>query len=214
MRHSPGFHRRLALIVLDAEPVRTGLCLALLAGLGVAGMPVSAVVALPVVTYAALRLATTPRDREAPNRAPRPIPQSDAEARTACLRLQDSIRALTHELHDPDLVRLVHRLDGLTSRILHALAEDGPPGAARTLHGIVQTTEDLLARYARVVRRGFDGDDVRAQVRHDVALLDAAYERLWARLNYDVVTSLDALSAAIEFNLAELGTSGRGGGVR
>jgi hypothetical protein len=107
----------------------------------------------------------------------------------------------------------LRRISCWIDRILQTIVEDDKHQASLTLINLTETTDDLLAAYLKVSRRGLDGPDVRERVRENLATLESAYDRFWEQLNRDAVVNLEALSAAIEFNLNELGALRQLGGI-
>jgi hypothetical protein len=213
MRHPPGFQRRFALLGLHKDVVRGGLCVILMVALVVGGLPLWLALILPILAYPGLRLITASIGQASAGKELRPTPRTDGDGYAACLELQRDLQSLSSRIEDSQVAGQLRRITAWIDKILGAIAEDEKHQAATPLHDLVDLTKDLLTRYLKVVRRGFDGADVRERVRENLVTLEAAYERFWVQLNRDAVVNLAALSETIDFNLKDLASSRQIGGI-
>jgi hypothetical protein len=137
----------------------------------------------------------------------RPPLRSAEEAYATCLSLQRKFQVLARRIDDRQASEQLDRITSWIDRMLQTIVEDDKYQASLTLVNLIETTDDLLAAYLKVVRRGLDGPDMRERVRDNLATLETACEQFYERLNRDAVVDLEALNDTIEFNLTELRTS-------
>jgi hypothetical protein len=121
------------------------------------------------------------------------------------LSLQRKFQLLASRVADKETAEQLARITSWIDKMLQTIVEDDKYQASLTLVNLIETTDDLLAAYLKVVRRGLDGPDVRERVRDNLATLETACERFWQRLNRDAVVDLAALTDTIEFNLSGIG---------
>jgi hypothetical protein len=213
MRHSPGFYRRFAMLALRTDLVRSGLCFALMVVLLVADAPFLAALIVPFLVYAGLwRIAPMVSRLFEMKQKPATARSAD-EAYATCLSLQRKFRLMTERIEDKQASDHLRHITGMIDRILQTVVEDDKYQASVTLVNLIETTDDLLAAYLKVARRGFDGPEVRERVRANLSALESAYTRFWERLNRDAVVDLEALNDTIEFSVVELGTLRQPGAI-
>jgi len=201
MSHTLGFYGRLALLTLQKDVARGGLCVILMVVLAVEGLPWWLALLLPVLAYPGLWLIASSAGQTSESKKQRPTPRTDGEAYATCLRLQREIQALSSRIDDRHASGQLRRITSWIDRILGAIAEDGKYRASMTLLNLVGPTCDLITGYVKVVRRGFGGAEVQERIRENLATLETAYERFWVQLNRDAIVNLESLSETIDFNL-------------
>lgn len=197
MRHSPGFYQRLFLMVIRTEVARAAVALMVMAILALADFDVGLVLGLPLLIYLGLWLATSTSDRP-------PRPRDKLDDYTSSLELRRGLTALTGQVRDDRVLRQLHGIGDQLDRILAAIAEDEKFDAATPLLSLIGLTKDLLTKYNKVMRRGFDDAGTHDRVRDNLVSLSASYQEFWERLNRDVIVDLDALSETIRELLIRL----------
>jgi DNA-binding CsgD family transcriptional regulator len=198
MRHSPGFYRRFAVLLLQKEVVRGALGVILFLALMLIGLPLWLSVVVPILAYGGLwwlsanALETSGAKREMP------LPRSDKDAYAKCLDLQRQIKARTAQVDDPTTAEHFQRIMCWIDKILAAIEEDGKYEAARSLLPLIGLVYDLLVDYLRVVQRGFGDPETHEAVCESLETLETSFKRFWEELNRDAVVNLRALNESIQ----------------
>lgn len=213
MGHTPGFYRRLALLVLGKEAVRGGLCILVMAALVAEGLSVWLSLILPLMAYGGLRLAAPSVGELLERGNQRPTPQTDRAAYAMCVSSREEIRTLATHVDDAQMTAHLRNISSWIDRIMEVIEEDEKHHASAPLLDRLGSTHDLLIEYVKIARRGFDEAELRERVRDNLATLEMAYEQFWTHLNRDALVNLDVLSETIDFNLWELPGAHRRGGV-
>ncbi|MEA2512398.1 MAG: hypothetical protein QOJ59_1885 [Thermomicrobiales bacterium] len=213
MRHTPGFYRRLALILLAKDIVRGGLAVLLMLILKAVGAPLWLALIFSLVAYTGLRLIAGTVGQPPDDAKWRPTPRSDFELYARCLGMRQELRDRSARIEDPHTYDQLGSITSRIDRILGVIAEDKKYDASAAFLDLMVLTDNFLTDYLRVVRRGFDPADMREQVGENLATLEARYERFWEQLNRDAVVNLKALGEIINFNLKELAVSSPRGGT-
>jgi hypothetical protein len=212
MGHTPGFYRKLALLVLGKEVVRGGLCTLVMAALLIGGLSMWLSLILSLLAYGGLRLAAPFVGESLERGKQRATPQNDRAAYALCKSLRGEIRTLSTHVDDAQMTARLQNIAAWIDRILGVIEEDEKYQASAPLLDRLGSTHGLLIEYVKVARRGFDEAELRERVRDNLATLEKGYEQFWTHLNRDALVNLEVLSETIDFNLWELpGTNRRGG---
>lgn len=212
MDHTPGFYRRLALLVLGKDAVRGGLCVLVMAALVMGGLSVWLSLILPLLAYGGLRLAAPSVGESLERGKQRATPQTDRAAYAMCVSLREEIWTLSTHIDDAQMTARLQNITSWIDRIMGVIEEDEKYQASAPLLDRLGSTRDLLIEYVKVARRGFDEAELQERVRDNLATLETGFEQFWTHLNRAALVNLEVLSETIDFNLWELpGTNRRGG---
>jgi len=198
MRRSAGFYKRLALIGLHQDLIRGIISLLVLSVLFLAGVPVWLVLAASVATYIALRLLI-PGEGDKPIDGP---PSTRRLIKSKALSDVETAKAGIAEaaegIRDAASADQARSIASWIARSIDAIQEDGATDALIPLRELAQFTHDLLMRYLKLCRRGLADLETHAQMRQNLAAIEARFQWFWEQLNRDAIIDLEALSSAIE----------------
>jgi DNA-binding CsgD family transcriptional regulator len=169
-------------------------------------LPWGLIVILPLLTYVGLRLIGPTREPTSVAVGRTPPPFDEQDAYRTCQRLRAEITLLGQQVSDEENRKWIGIVDDRFGQILAVIAEDAKYSMSVPLLDLVGTTNDLLSRYAKIVRRQLDDNEVHARVRDNLATINQACNRLWRQVNRDTVIDLEAMSETIEETLRELDT--------
>ncbi len=208
MRHSPGFFRRLTLLSLQNDLVRGAIALCVLVALMLADAPIWIALSIPMVTYLGFRLLipTVPANSTvgtgtSSRRLGRSNQLDDVR------RARESIGGAAAQMPDPDGANQARAVAGWIDRSLEVIQEDGKTETLVPLLELANFTNDLLARYLKLCRRGLADSGMHAQMKQSLAIIEERFKWFWEQLNRDAIVDLTALSAAIELFMATVPTA-------
>lgn len=203
MRDSPGLLQRWVAPIRDHDIVRGGICLTLMAVLTVVGWNLWVALTVPFAVYAGLRLAI-PSDPEPPEGG---VAAAAGTVFATCTLLHAEIESLAAHVTDPAFAAQVGRIAARTRQTLAAIAEDGKDQAAGPMLELLDSTRDWLDRYVRVIRRGYDAEEMRPRVAANLSTIEDACDRFWMQLNRDAIVDIGVLGKTADVDLAPLSLS-------
>jgi DNA-binding CsgD family transcriptional regulator len=174
----------------------------LLVVLRLAGLPLLFVLLLPAMTYAGLWLLLG-----SPAAAlPRPIPATPTVrgAYDECLRLHTHIMSLCGAIADLKTRDLVQRISTRIDQILEVVTEDDHPEVCLKLLEPLTVTDNFLAHYVKLLRRGHEPAEMKERVRANLTTLERGFADIWQELIQEAVVDLGKLSDVIEETIEQL----------
>jgi DNA-binding CsgD family transcriptional regulator len=205
MRTGSEPYRQLIWNALRKDAVRGGLCVVLMVVLALGSLSLWLALVIPWLVYAGLWLVSASLSQRPDSTQPPALPESGNEDHAKCLELQQQIHGGFKQIEDPPTVEGFRRNICWIDKSLEAIAEDGKYEFSEPLLALTGLTNELLADYLKVARRGFDDAEIRERVRGNLETLDIQYERVWKLLNRDTVENLKELSTSIDKTKRELG---------
>jgi DNA-binding CsgD family transcriptional regulator len=198
MRHSPGFYKRLSVMLIASDLGRAAIALLIMGVLALADLPLWLVLLLPVLVYAGLWLITStgPLDQF------RPLDKKGDFK--ACIALRQCLLLHADQVGDVEASKQLKEIITRLDRILGAIEEDEKYDSTTPLLSLLGITNDLLEKYLKVTRRGFDDARTHEAVRQSLGTLSASYREFWEQLNRYVIVDLDALNQTIRELLEKL----------
>lgn len=171
-----------------------------LLGLVGIGAPLGAAVTVPLLVYASLRLLEINAVVSAVHtRADRWMAR-ESEVK-ACQRLAGDLRSRVGEADDREVAARLRQILDCADRSLAVIEEDQREDAAGHVISLLETTNQLVSAYLRLVRRELASDESRTAFLGNLDTLAAAFNAAWLRMNREAIVTLGTLSDMIDVSL-------------
>ena len=191
MRHTPGFYRRLPMVLIESDVVRAAVALLVMGFLAAGSYSLWFVLVLPIFVYLGLWLITS-------TEKPAFWPRGKRTDYQSCLKHRHQMALLAEQVSDAQTASQITTITAQLDRILQAIDEDKKYDSTTLLLSLIGITKDYLEDYLKVMRRGFDEEGTHVDVSKNLALLSARYHSFWEQLNRPVVVDLVALGETIQ----------------
>jgi DNA-binding CsgD family transcriptional regulator len=199
MQHSSGYYKRLTLLALQRDLTRVAIALLILFALLLGHAPLALVLTVPLLVYLGLWLLIPSVSNRSPLDArdsPRRLDESDLLQHVLTARdgIADAARQMPQSIDSETVQGIADWID----RSLDVISEDKKTETLAPLLELATFTNDLLARYLKLCRRGLANSDTHEQMKQNLTVIEDRFKWFWEQLNRDAIIDLAALSAAID----------------
>lgn len=198
VRHSPGFYKRLVLLLVASDLGRAAVSLLAMGLAFLAESPLWLTLVVPVMVYLGLWLIAS---KDPP---PQLLPNDPKGDFKACLEIRGRLVVYAAQLGDAQTSGQLQGIVTQLDRILGVIDEDKKFDSTTPLLSLLGITDDLLEKYSKVTRRGLDDAKTRDAVKESLETLLVSYQEFWGHLNRYVIVDLDALTQMIRELLQRL----------